>query len=87
MNPLVTSRDCEIEAISVEGRPHLIGLQFDNHAAAPLNLRQWINSDLEWLARTSNLNAPVLLSAVQRLEPILGRQFEIMFSNYLELAL
>ena len=87
VNPLVTSRDCEIEAISVEGRPHLIGLQFDNHAAAPLNVRQWIHSDLEWLARISNLNAPVLLSAVQRLERILGRQFEIMFSNYLELAL
>lgn len=87
MNLLVTSRDCEIEAISVEGRPQFIGLQFDNHAAAPLNVRQWINSDFEWLARISNLNASVLLSAVQRLDRIMGTQFEIMFSNYLELAL
>jgi GMP synthase (glutamine-hydrolysing) len=87
VNPLVTSSDCEVEAISVEGRPHLIGLQFDNHAAAPLNVRQWICSDLESPARISNLNASVLLSAVHRLERILGRQFEIMFSNYLELAL
>lgn len=87
VNPLVTSRDCEVEAISVEGRPHLIGLQFDNHAAAPLNVRQRINSDLQWLARIPNLNASVLLSAVQRLEEILGRQFEPMFNNSLEQAL
>jgi GMP synthase-like glutamine amidotransferase len=87
VNPLVTSKDCQIEAISVEGRPHLIGLQFDNHAAASLNVRQWINSDLAWLARTSNLNGSILLSALQSLEGILGRQFELMFSNYLKLAL
>ena len=87
VNPLVTSKDCQIEAISVEGRPHFIGLQFDNHAAASLNVRQWINSDLAWLARASHLNGSVLLSAVQRLEGILGSQFEIMFSNYLKLAL
>jgi GMP synthase (glutamine-hydrolysing) len=84
---LATSRDCEIEAISIEGRPHLIGLQFDNHAAAPMDVREWITADLEWLARFSNLNTPALLSAAQRLERIMGRQFEIMFSNYLGLAL
>jgi GMP synthase (glutamine-hydrolysing) len=87
VNPLVTSKDCQIEAISVEGRPHLIGLQFDNHAAAFLNVREWIHSDFEWLERASHLNASVLLSALQRLEGILGRQFELMFSNYLELTL
>lgn len=82
---LVTSADCEIEAISVEGRPYLLGLQFDNHAAAPFDLRHWIKSDREWLAQACSTNTTVLLKAVERLEHIIGKQFEIMFQNYLEL--
>ena len=35
LHVLATSSQCEVEAIGLEDRPHIIGLQFDNHAADP----------------------------------------------------
>jgi GMP synthase (glutamine-hydrolysing) len=31
---LAASPECQVEAISVKGRPHIVGLQFDNHACS-----------------------------------------------------
>jgi GMP synthase-like glutamine amidotransferase len=30
---LMTSKECQVEVFSIKGSPHLIGVQFDNHAA------------------------------------------------------
>jgi GMP synthase-like glutamine amidotransferase len=47
---LATSAECQVEAISLHGRPHILGMQFDNHAAAPDNVKNWITMDAKWLA-------------------------------------
>lgn len=83
---LATSKDCEVEAISLEGRPHIIGLQFDNHAASAPDVKEWLNSDAEWLSRSSNVNSEAILNDAMKMENMLGTQFEIMFSNYIKLA-
>jgi len=52
---LATSRDCQVEAFSVKGRPHICGLQFDNHAAHPDDVAVWVREDENWLASRKDL--------------------------------
>lgn len=81
---LVTSPECQVEAISVEGRPHLVGLQFDNCAAAVDDVGDWIKGDLEWLLEL-NIDVMKLMKDAERQEALIGAQFEVIFDNFLEL--
>ncbi len=80
---LVTSPDCQIEAISVLGRPHLIGFQFDNFAAASADVEEWVNGDLEWLLE-HGINAMKVLKDAREQEAVIGAQFDVLFDNFLE---
>ncbi len=51
---LATSADCQVEAISLKGHPHIIGFQFDNYAAAYDDVCSWIEGDRNWLTRHGN---------------------------------
>ncbi|MBE9572004.1 MAG: type 1 glutamine amidotransferase [Proteobacteria bacterium] len=46
MEVLATSTDCEVEAISVKGRPHIVGLQFDNQSANYEDVREWLEMEI-----------------------------------------
>ena len=46
---LATSSDCVVEAFTIKGRPYIVGLQFDNHAAHPADVSEWLDNDGEWL--------------------------------------
>ena len=46
---LATSNQCVVEAFCVSGRPHIIGLQCDNHAAHPDDVGSWLQHDAEWI--------------------------------------
>jgi len=46
---LATSGQCVVEAFSVVDRPHIIGLQCDNHAAPPDDVRSWLLHDSNWI--------------------------------------
>lgn len=46
---LMTSEGCQVEAISVTGRPHIIGVQSDNHAASAREVMEWLEHDRAWL--------------------------------------
>ncbi len=46
---LATSDQCVVEAFSVVDRPHIIGLQCDNHAAHPDDVRSWLSHDEKWI--------------------------------------
>jgi GMP synthase-like glutamine amidotransferase len=80
---LVTSPECEIEAISVRGRPHLLGLQFDNHAASFKDVEQWVNGDPDWLGKLGIDRMKLLMDAAEQ-EVLIGTQFENLFDNFLE---
>lgn len=82
---LVTSADCEVEAISVEGRPHIVGLQFDNHAAAISDVRDWVEGDEKWLSQPPSVDMSALVKDAEKYEASIGEQFEFMFSNYIKL--
>jgi len=85
MEILVTSRDCEIEAISVKGRPHLVGLQFDNFAASPQDVREWVNNDLGWILK-AGVDAMKLIRDAEEHERLIGTQFETLFDNFMSLV-
>jgi len=84
---LVTSADCEVEAISVKSRPHLIGLQFDNHAADYEDAEKWLEEDREWLSTlpVPAANPSSVLADAKRLGNIMKDQFEILFRNYVDI--
>jgi len=84
---LAISRDCEVEAISLEGRPHIVSLQFDNHAANYEDVGKWLREDREWLSTLSppKVDPACVLADARRLETVMEKQFEILFRNYIEI--
>ncbi len=82
---LVTSAECEAEAISVRERPHLVGLQFDNQSAAIANVKEWIKGDEKWLSQSPSVDTATLVKDAEIHEALMGEQFELVFSNYMKL--
>ncbi len=82
---LVTSADCEVEAISVKGRPHIIGLQFDNQSADYEDVKEWLEADRDWLSSfpRSQIEPISILADARRLEGVMEDQFGILFRNYM----
>lgn len=82
---LVTSGDCQVEAFSVKERPHILGVQFDNHAATPEDVANWLDRDGRWLASLNGKRgcepAEILAEARERAAS-LARGFAALFRNW-----
>ena len=86
MNILATSAECQIEAISLEERPHIVGLQFDNHAA-PENIKEWLAMDSKWLSSLTDrqIDPAAILADAQKNSTSMGQQFAKLFDNFFSL--
>jgi GMP synthase (glutamine-hydrolysing) len=84
---LATSTECLVEAISLHGRPHILGMQFDNHAATPANVKNWITMDAKWLASIHDkaVNTLTLLEDAQKHQETIRMQFTKLFDNFFSL--
>jgi GMP synthase (glutamine-hydrolysing) len=84
---LATSAECQVEAISLHGRPHILGLQFDNHAAAPENIKKWLTMDAKWLAtiRDRVIDPVALMEDAQIHQATIRMQFAKLFDNFFSL--
>lgn len=82
---LVTSAYCQVEAISVKGRPYLVGLQFDNQSATVADVRQWLKADEKWLSQPPGVNPAAILNDAEERELPMGEQFKKMFENFVAL--
>jgi GMP synthase-like glutamine amidotransferase len=84
---LATSAECQVEAISLHGRPHILGMQFDNHAAAPDNIKHWITMDAKWLAtiQDKEVNPAQLMEDAQKHQATIRMQFTKLFDNFISL--
>lgn len=82
---LATSNDCQVEALSVAGRPHLVGLQADNHAASPDEVCNLLITERKRL--TTDTEEPVdsetLLIVAHAYRRVIRQDFELMFNNFL----
>ena len=83
---LVTSPDCEMEAISLKGKPYVVGLQFDNHAASRVDAAAWLEGDRDWLSQPPEVDPALVLREAERLQELMGAQFEIFFGNFISLC-
>jgi GMP synthase-like glutamine amidotransferase len=79
---LMTSSDCQVEAISVQGRPHIVGFQFDNYAASPVEVTEWVEGDREWLSQIGADGAMIIKDAVEQ-EILIAAQFEVIMNNFI----
>lgn len=82
---LVTSLECEVEAISLIGSPHVVGLQFDNHAGSIEDVTTWIEGDRSWLSSPPAVDISAMVADAVKYETHVGEQFELVFDNYLQL--
>ncbi len=85
---LATSSQCVIEAFSVAGRPHIIGLQCDNHAAHPEDIRSWLRHDREWIGSLPDGNGLIQNlpeAAEQRITEMRAAFLQIM-NNFVNLV-
>jgi GMP synthase (glutamine-hydrolysing) len=82
---LVTSPDCEVEAFSLKGSPHVAGLQFDNHAASRQDVTSWLEGDRDWLSQMLEVDPSGVLADAVAHEAHIGEHFELFFGNYLNL--
>ncbi|MBW2021142.1 MAG: type 1 glutamine amidotransferase [Deltaproteobacteria bacterium] len=82
---LATSAECQVEAISIQGRPHVVGFQFDNQAGTVADVRMWMKGDQKWLSQLPGVDTSAIVKEAQRYEASIGEQFEFMFRNYIKL--
>ena len=84
---LAASEQCQVEAFSLEQRPHILGLQFDNHVAVSEDISLWLEQDWQWLAsfRSLVVRPGDLLAEARRLQVRISDDFQQFFSDYLRL--
>jgi len=83
MEILLISPECEVEAISVRGRPFLVGLQSDNCSATVEDIGDWIKADTEWLQKLK-IDTMKLMNDAKEKEALIGAQFDVLFGNFLK---
>jgi hypothetical protein len=81
---LITSAACQVEAISVAGRPHIMGLQFDNQSATVTDVRTWLEADQAWICQPPGVDPSAILNNAAALEKTLGNQFDTLFRNFVK---
>lgn len=77
---LATSAHCQVEAISLKGRPHILGIQCDNHAALPEDVTRWLAA-----LPSPGVNPGELIRETVRMENQVREDFDRFFSDYLAL--
>jgi GMP synthase-like glutamine amidotransferase len=87
-NLLATSSHCVVEAFSIKGRPHIIGLQCDNHAADPKDVAVWLQEDMSWLqtVRPDLVSGSVLLQRAEKYCREIEDDFSILLQNFLQMV-
>jgi len=85
---LATSVECQVEAISVPDRPHIIGVQFVNHAGDYADVEHYWQKDEKWVHSLNGkyVNPAVLLADSKRTQELMSRQFNIFFSNFVRMC-
>jgi len=87
LSVLMTSRECQVEAFSVVERPHVLGLQFDNHAACAEDVTRWLAEDAVWLKALlgSRFDPTWIVRYTKEDHRRLKQQFQLFFRNYIKI--
>jgi len=82
---LAHSAAAPVEALGLTGNPRVVGLQFDNHAAAA-DVQKWLEYDRDWALSGSEVDPEAVLARARSQEAALGREFHRFMGNFLRLV-
>ncbi|MCB2183929.1 MAG: type 1 glutamine amidotransferase [Desulfobulbaceae bacterium] len=84
---LVTSTECQVESFTVKNREHIIGVQFDNHAASPSDVVGWLKENADWLASVEeNFDPQKIIAQAERHQAKTKEHFLQFFENFINMT-
>jgi len=81
---LARSAAAPVEALGLVDNPRVVGLQFDNHAAA-LDVANWLKHDGEWALAGSGADPAAMVASAVAQEAAMGREFRRFMENFFRL--
>jgi GMP synthase (glutamine-hydrolysing) len=81
---LARSAAAPVEALGLADNPRVVGLQFDNHAAA-LDVASWLQHDGEWALTGSGADSAAVVASAVAQEAAMGREFRRFMDNFFQL--
>lgn len=81
---LAKSAAAPVEALGLSDNPKVLGLQYDNHAAA-LDVATWLKHDGEWALSGSGADPEAMVTTAMAQETAMGQEFRHFLSNFFRL--
>jgi GMP synthase-like glutamine amidotransferase len=81
---LAGSAAAPVEALGLEDNPRVVGLQFDNHAAA-VDVAAWLKHDGEWALAGTGADPEAMIARALAQEAAMGRDFRRFMENFFQL--
>jgi hypothetical protein len=81
---LARSSAAPVEALGLADNPRVVGLQFDNHAAA-LDVAAWLQHDGAWALTDTGADPEAMVATALAQEAAMGREFRRFMENFLRL--
>ncbi|MEJ2672541.1 MAG: type 1 glutamine amidotransferase [Deltaproteobacteria bacterium] len=81
---LARSYRVPVEALGVVDNPRVVGLQFDNHAAA-VDVATWLKHDGEWALGGTDADPQAMVATAVAQEAAMGREFRRLMENFFNL--
>jgi GMP synthase-like glutamine amidotransferase len=81
---LARSEAAPVEALGLIDNPRVLGLQFDNHAAA-LDVATWLKHDREWALSGSGADPKAMVATAVAQEAAMEREFRRFMENFFRL--
>lgn len=82
---LAKSAAAPVEALGLEDNPRVVGLQFDNHAAAR-DVAVWLTHDADWALSGSGADPAAINAQALAQEAAMGREFRRFMANFFRLV-
>jgi GMP synthase (glutamine-hydrolysing) len=82
---LARSSAAPVEALGLDDNPRVVGLQFDNHAAA-VDVATWLKYDGEWALTGSGADPEAMISTAVAQEAAMKREFGLFIENFFRLV-
>jgi GMP synthase (glutamine-hydrolysing) len=81
---LARSAAAPVEALGLPDNPRVVGLQFDNHAAA-VDVATWLKHDAEWALTGTGADPEAIFARAVAQEAAMGREFHRFMQNFFRL--
>jgi len=81
---LARSNRVPVEALGLIDNPRVLGLQYDNHAAA-VDVAAWLKHDGKWALSGSGADPEAMVATAVAQEAAMGREFRRFMENFIQL--